>query len=120
MYNYNKINFIMMMVFSPKNSNKVVPINFSNSPVLVAERRIAVFRPNSLNQNGKEILVPDKIARSIDELLLQNNDEPRSPSSIRSNSIFRTSSTQYLYERPKFNMFNITPSSDCSSCGGKK
>ena len=92
-----------MMVFSPRRSNRISPINDVIIP---------------------PIKIPNNTKSSDDAPLIQNNDvavEPRSPSSTRSVPIFRTSSMQSLYNGyPKFTMFNLAPSADCSSCGNKK
>jgi len=92
----------MNMVFSPRRSNRIAPIN---------------------NVIVPPIKIPENTERFIDTPLIENDNtvEPRSPSSSRSISIFRTSSMHSLYNgQPKFTMFNLAPSSDCSSCGNKK
>lgn len=91
----------MNMVFSPKRNNRIAPINY------------AIIPP---------IKIPENTERYVVTPLIQNDNtiDPRSPSS-RFISIFRTSSMQSLHNgQPKFTMFNLAPSSDCSSCGGKK
>ena len=119
----------MNMVFSPRRSNRIAPINNVIIPPIKipenTERSIDTplihcntsFAKQNLVLNGDfvEVLNLHKILQN------DNTIEPRSPSSTRSAPIFRTSSMQSLYNGyPKFTMFNLAPSSDCSSCGGKK
>ena len=92
----------MNMVFSPRRNNRIAPINYAITP---------------------PIKIPNNTERSVVTPLIQNDNTigPRSPSSTRSISIFRSSSMQSLHNgQPKFTMFNLAPSSDCSSCGNKK
>lgn len=92
----------MKMVFSPRRSNRIAPINDVIIP---------------------PIKIPENTERSDDAPLIENENtiESRFPSSSHSIPFIRTASTQSLYNgQPKFSMFNLPPSSDCSSCGNTK
>ena len=79
-------------------------------------------RESNISMPRIEVKIPENTGRFTPPLIENDNTvEPRSPSSSRSISIFRSSSMYSLYNgQPKFTMFNLAPSSDCSSCGNKK
>jgi len=92
----------MNMVFSPRRSNRIIP--YDN----------VIIPPIKIPENADRTIVISY--NQIDETV-----ETRSPSSTRSIPFIRTASMQSLYNgQPKFTMFNLAPSSDCSSCGNKK
>ena len=120
-----------MMVFSPRRSNRISPINdVIIPPIKIPRVFCAGSREPEQNHHSTQGFASqnrscnNNTERSVDTPLIQNDDvadKPRSPSSTRSAPIFRTSSMQSLYNGyPKFTMFNLAPSSDCSSCGNKK
>jgi hypothetical protein len=141
----------MNMVFSPRRSNRIAPINNVIIPPIKIPENTGQGSLNPTTNFIGDRRSPETFGRFTPPLIENDNTvESRSPSSSRSISIFRSSSMhslldsrreslttnlgfalraepqalqnlQSLYNsQPKFTMFNLAPSSDCSSCGNKK
>jgi hypothetical protein len=99
----------MNMVFSTKRSNRIVPVTPPKNYMTNVPSTALPFPENTSTLRSKGILGSQGTSVSTNIPL----DRSVGPHASREGSLVAVTT-------PRFSMFNLYPSSACSSCGGKK